>query len=192
MGQFSNGPYPMQAYEPSPHNYRCCTHNYGMGWPFFTESLWGATGDQGLCAAMYSPCAVTAKVGDGTPVTITEETDYPFSETITFTVQTPKALAFPLYFRIPGWEQGAAFQINGQDAGVVAAQPLSYVKIARTWKSRRRGDAAAADVGAGADVGGQPQLGLGLLRAARFFARYQGEVDALRAGEIRLPGLGRV
>jgi hypothetical protein len=27
LGQFGNGEYPMLAYEPSPHNYRCCPHN---------------------------------------------------------------------------------------------------------------------------------------------------------------------
>jgi hypothetical protein len=60
-----------------------------MGWPYFTEELWLATPDNGLAASMYAASSVTAKVGNGTSVTITEDTTYPFSEQITFTVRTP-------------------------------------------------------------------------------------------------------
>ena len=67
----------MQAYLPGVDQYRCCPHNYGMGWPYFVEELWLATPDGGLAAAMYAPCEVTAKVADGTEVTLAEETGYP-------------------------------------------------------------------------------------------------------------------
>ena len=73
-----------------------------MGWPFFTEESWLATPDNGLCAALYAPTTVKAQVGDGTTVTFVENTTYPFSDTITLTLSTPKALAFPLYLRTPG------------------------------------------------------------------------------------------
>ena len=61
--------------------YRCCQHNVSHGWPYYAEELWLATPDRGLCASLYAASEVTAKVGDGTTVKITEETDYPFSET---------------------------------------------------------------------------------------------------------------
>ncbi len=54
QGQFQNG-FAMQAYMPGVDQYRCCPHNYGMGWPYFTEELWLATPDNGLAAAMYAP-----------------------------------------------------------------------------------------------------------------------------------------
>jgi len=47
------------------------------------EELWLATPDGGLCASLYAASEVTANVGDGTSVTISEETDYPFDELIT-------------------------------------------------------------------------------------------------------------
>ena len=28
-------------------NYRCCPHNYGMGWPYYVEEMWLATPDAG-------------------------------------------------------------------------------------------------------------------------------------------------
>ncbi|HET8844634.1 MAG TPA: beta-L-arabinofuranosidase domain-containing protein, partial [Ktedonobacteraceae bacterium] len=131
-GQFQNT-WAMQAYLQGVDQYRCCPHNYGMGWPFFAEETWLATPDNGLCAALYAPTTVTAKVGDGTSVTFTEVTSYPFSDTITLTLSTPKALAFPLYLRIPGWCAHPVLQVNGQNVPV-SGGPL-FASINRTWSN---------------------------------------------------------
>jgi Beta-L-arabinofuranosidase, GH127/Ricin-type beta-trefoil lectin domain-like len=133
MGQFDDT-FALQAYMPGVDQYRCCPHNYGMGWPMFTQNLWLATGDNGLCANMYAPCAVTAKVASsGTSVTFTETTDYPFSGTVTLTLTSPAALTFPLYVRVPGWCPSPSIQVNGQ--AVTASGGPSYVKISRTWST---------------------------------------------------------
>ena len=75
--------------------YRCCQHNVAHGWPYYAEKLWLATADRGLCASLYAASEVTAKVGDGTEVTIAEATDYPFDETIGLQLATPQAVKFP-------------------------------------------------------------------------------------------------
>ena len=75
---------------PGIDHYRCCPHNYGMGWPYFTEELWLATPDKGLAAAMYAPSPVTAKVGRRHVGDDHRDTDYPFGDTITLTVSTPR------------------------------------------------------------------------------------------------------
>ena len=54
----------MYAYTPDGDPNRCCQHNHGHGWPYFAESLWMATQDNGLAALLYAPSRVTAKVGD--------------------------------------------------------------------------------------------------------------------------------
>ena len=130
-GQFQNT-FAMQSYMPGIHQYRCCPHNYGMGWPYFAEELWLATYDVGLCASMYAACEVTAKVGDGTSVTVTEETDYPFGETVTLRIAAPSPVAFPLYLRIPGWCDAPALLVNGA-ATPFTATPPCYVVVVRTW-----------------------------------------------------------
>jgi Beta-L-arabinofuranosidase, GH127/Ricin-type beta-trefoil lectin domain-like len=132
QGQFDNG-FAMLAYIKGVDQYRCCPHNYGMGWPFFTEETWLATPDNGLCAALYAATTATAKVGDGTAVTFTETTDYPFSDTITFTLSAPKSLAFPLYLRIPGWCANPVLKVNGQS--ISAPKGPAYATIQRTWNS---------------------------------------------------------
>jgi hypothetical protein len=87
----------------SPHKYRCCQHNVAFGWPYYAENLWMATKGNGLAAVLYAPSKVTAKVGDGTEVTITETTDYPFDDVVTFKISTKKPVKFPLWLRIPTW-----------------------------------------------------------------------------------------
>ena len=132
QGQFQNG-FAMQAYLPGVDQYRCCPHNYGMGWPYFTEELWLATPDKGLAAAMYAPSTVTAKVADGTSVTITETTDYPFDETVTLKISTPRALAFPLCLRIPGWCSAPRLTVAGSQVSAPAGP--AYTTVDRTWNN---------------------------------------------------------
>ncbi|MFE2378588.1 beta-L-arabinofuranosidase domain-containing protein [Streptomyces sp. NPDC059398] len=132
QGQFQNG-FAMQSYQPGVDQYRCCPHNYGMGWPYFTEELWLATPDNGLAAAMYAPSSVTAKVADGTAVTVTETTDYPFADTVTLRITAPRALAFPLYLRVPGWCAAPRISVNGRPVSAPAGP--AFTRISRTWKS---------------------------------------------------------
>lgn len=112
--------------------YRCCQHNVSHGWPYFAEELWLATADRGLCASLYAASEVTAKVGDGTQVKIVEEGDYPFSDTVSLRITTPKAVQFPLYLRVPGWCHAASVKLNGE-AIMSEIKPPTYVVLDRTW-----------------------------------------------------------
>ncbi|MEU9135214.1 beta-L-arabinofuranosidase domain-containing protein [Streptomyces sp. NPDC048404] len=131
QGQFQNG-FAMQAFQAGVDQYRCCPHNYGMGWPYFTEELWLASPDGGLVAALYAPSRVRATVAGGTTVTVTEETGYPFQDTITLTVSTPRPVRFPLRLRVPGWCVGPQLQVNG--TAVTASDGPSWARIDRTWR----------------------------------------------------------
>jgi hypothetical protein len=130
--QFQNG-FGMQAFMLGMDQYRCCPHNYGMGWPYYVEEMWAATPDSGLVAQLHGPSRVTAKVGYGTSVTITADTTYPFGDTITYTVSTSQAVNFPLYLRVPGWCSSPALTVNG--GGASAPSGAGYAKIARTWNN---------------------------------------------------------
>ena len=118
----------------SPWLYRCCQHNVSHGWPYFTEHLWMAARGNGLVAVHYSPCVVEAQVGTGSVVRITEETGYPFRETIQFTIKLPKPERFPLYLRIPGWCNDANVSINGEWLDLDTS-PLSYLVLNRVWEN---------------------------------------------------------
>ena len=117
--------------------YPCCTTNMHQGWPKLVQNLWYATEDNGLAAMIYTSSEVTARVGDGTEVTITEETDYPFRERINFTISTPEQVQFPLELRIPGWAKQYRVAINGeqwqQDTG-----GGKMITIDRRWADGER------------------------------------------------------
>jgi hypothetical protein len=113
--------------------YRCCQHNVSHGWPYYAEELWLATSDGGLCASLYAPSEVTAKVAHGLTVTVVETTDYPFADTVELKVATARPVRFPLYLRIPRWSGPPQLQVNGQTLRV-EGRPGSYLVVAREWK----------------------------------------------------------
>ncbi len=114
--------------------YPCCTTNMHQGWPKFVRSMWQATADGGVAAVAYGPCAVTATVGDGegTEVTIDEETTYPFEDTIRFTVEPKTAVSFPLRLRVPTWvNEAATVQVNGRPYTTTAGGQMATIE--RRW-----------------------------------------------------------
>jgi hypothetical protein len=126
----NRGPFLMM----NPFSCRCCQHNHSHGWPYFARSLWAATPDNGVCAAMYSAGEVRVKVGDGTEVVIAEQTNYPFEEQVRFTVSASKDVPFPLYLRIPAWCEKPAVAINGEEVSLPASSK-GYIRVNRTWKN---------------------------------------------------------
>ncbi|CAF5211858.1 unnamed protein product, partial [Rotaria magnacalcarata] len=135
-GQFQNL-FPMLAFMPGVYHYRCCAHNYGFGWPYYSEEIWLATWDNGLCASIYSASEVTATVGpdSGTQVTIIEETEYPFDDTINFRFQISTPTQFNLYLRIPQWcQRSIELSINGEMIFNEQIQAeSSFLLIDRIW-----------------------------------------------------------
>jgi hypothetical protein len=117
--------------------YPCCISNMHQAWPKFTQNLWYATPDNGLAALAYSPSEVTAKVGDGCLVKITEDTCYPMDDKIRFTVKIEDKktveVAFPLHLRIPGWCRQATIAVNGMVEQTIEGSTVAILR--RTWKS---------------------------------------------------------
>ena len=110
-------------------NYGCCTANMHQGWPKFVANLWMATLDDGLAAVAYGPCKVGVNIR-GIEVSIDEETDYPFDETIGMTIHAASPVEFPIKLRIPAWAKGASIKINNDKQMV---EPGTFVTLMRTW-----------------------------------------------------------
>ncbi|MDQ2730911.1 MAG: glycoside hydrolase family 127 protein [Armatimonadota bacterium] len=132
----------MISYDPGE-VYRCCQHNYVMGWPYFAEHTWMATGDKGIAAVLYAPVTVDARVGDGAEVIIQEGTKYPFDGRIDFGMQfpalhdNPSKAAFPFLLRIPGWCTDPQVSINGK-AQAIPTPSSGWIRLNRTWKAGDR------------------------------------------------------
>jgi hypothetical protein len=115
-------------------NFGCCTANMHQGWPKFTSHLWMAVPSGGLVAVAYAPCEVTTKVR-GIPVTIEEQTEYPFGSDISLLVKPIKPTRFPIRLRIPGWAEGASVRVNGKRQTV---EHRTFATIEQEWKSGDR------------------------------------------------------
>jgi uncharacterized protein len=115
-------------------NFGCCTANMHQGWPKFTSHLWMKKGKDGLAAAAYAPCAVSSTV-NGVPVHIDVQTEYPFSDTITFIVKAKQDSKFSIYLRIPAWTQNPSLTIGYSK---VKPTPGTYHRIERTWDASTR------------------------------------------------------
>lgn len=114
-------------------NFGCCTANMHQGWPKLAANLWMATPDRGLAAIAYGPSTVSTVVAGGLPVTVDEDTDYPFRESITLTVKPQKPAIFPLVLRIPAWAATASVSVNGTAVSGVTAG--AFYRLEREWKS---------------------------------------------------------
>ncbi|MGO8791923.1 MAG: beta-L-arabinofuranosidase domain-containing protein [Terriglobia bacterium] len=114
-------------------NFGCCTANMHQGWPKFVANLWMATADGGLAAVAYGPSEVSTQVGNGVPISIAETTDYPFRETVTLVVTTPRSVKFPLVLRAPAWAAGSTVALNGTVFAELKAG--GFYRMERKWKT---------------------------------------------------------
>jgi hypothetical protein len=126
----NSGPFLMM----NPFSSRCCQHNHAAGWVYYAENSWMATPDNGLAVQLYTQGKVDANVGKGTAVSIAETTKYPFEDEVNFTVNTVKAVSFPLYLRIPAWCKAASVKVNGIPVKVNSSTG-EYIKLNKTWKN---------------------------------------------------------
>lgn len=91
---------------------------------------------KGLWINLYGSNTLSTKLENGSELSLSEETNYPWDGNITITFQKAPAEAFSVFLRIPGWCQGAGIFINGQPYESKLASG-TYVKIHRKWQ---RGD----------------------------------------------------
>ncbi len=121
------------ARTPAPRSgFPCCCYNLHMGWPKLAQGSWAATAAGGVAALVYVPSRVTLNVAGGTPVTWTQESNYPFEEEVRFELASPAKVRFPLTLRIPAWCKTPVLLVNGQPAGVPTA-PGTFATVSREW-----------------------------------------------------------
>jgi hypothetical protein len=109
----------------------CCSGNVNRFMPNYAARMWLAA-DEGIVAALYGPSEVSFEVS-GEAVRLTEQTDYPFSDEITFKVSVAAPVRFALRVRIPGWCQDAAITVNGKPTAYDCV-PETFVAIEREFR----------------------------------------------------------
>ncbi len=67
-------------------------------------------------------------------VRVALETDYPFSDTLHFRVETASPVRFPLALRVPGWASGATVTVD--DGLAVTGEAGSFHRLERQWQGQ--------------------------------------------------------
>jgi hypothetical protein len=155
-------------YGLEPH-FGCCLANMHQTWPKFVKHMWMAAPGNGLAAVALGPSQVTAKVADGTEVTITETTEYPFEGGIEFKIETPKSVTFPLQIRIPDWAHGASLEVGGKKQDLTAG---TFATVDRTWSN---GDVLKLDLPMNIRLEERYNKAVSVLRGPLYFGLKIGE-----------------
>lgn len=129
-GHGFNQDYPNGTLPGPDSGYPCCRYNFHMGWPKFVQNSWAATSDGGLALIAYGPTVVNAIAG-GQPVSIAEDTAYPFDEKVSLRISPAHSSTFPLVLRIPVWCSNATVSVNGKRQSGLAAG--SFFRVLREW-----------------------------------------------------------
>ncbi|MEA4889039.1 MAG: glycoside hydrolase family 127 protein [Clostridiaceae bacterium] len=117
----------MQQYAPV-YPVACCPVTSVWVVPDYVRSMALTDIEGNLYIAAYGPASI-----DFGSLRLNEETQYPFRDTIRFTVSAAKPQELTINFRIPGWCDGAELTVNGIPAGQ-PAQPGTYCPIRRIWQ----------------------------------------------------------
>jgi len=107
----------------------CCNPSYGRHLPYFVNSMWMKATD-GLAAVLYGPSTITTTY-NGVNITIEEQTNYPFSDAITFAFATDSEVACKIYLRKPNWSK--ELKIEASDAKIT--QKDGFYILEKNWKT---------------------------------------------------------
>ena len=106
----------------------CCAPNYGRNLPYFLHQMY-MKADDGIAVLMYGPSELTTKM-DTTTISIEQQTNYPWTNEVTFRIKTSKPLKFSVRLRKPEWSESVDFSFPKATANL---QDNFYV-ITKTWQ----------------------------------------------------------
>ncbi len=132
--QMFRGFSPMQQYRPD-HFPQCCPGNVHRAMPNFALRLWMLDAGNAPVAALYGASEFSGEYS-GKKYSFTEETEYPFDETLRFIFHTGEkdGINMPFTFRVPGWCAGAVLRLNSRSTGLDLT-PGQYHTLERTWQN---------------------------------------------------------
>jgi hypothetical protein len=154
------------SYRPNPGT-ECCPGDVNRTMPNFACRLWMTDSAGAPVAALFAPSRFNFKVGN-TPVSIVEETAYPFEEEVHFTIVTTGPVVFPLLVRIPGW--CATPEISILNNGTTALFRPGSGRFERIEREFNNGDRITLRFPMSLKVSSWPEGGVGVERGPLVFA----------------------
>ncbi len=109
----------------------CCVLNGGRLMPYFVEGMWMKDiENDGLLALLFGPNELNTTIRN-TTVQVIEETEYPFSDKIIFTVNPESKIEFPFTIRIPHDCKNNTLQLP---KGAKITEDEEKIIINNTWE----------------------------------------------------------
>lgn len=128
--QFGNGE-SFGVYAPNFH-VACCPAQSVRIYPEYIRAMFMRDREGNLYLPAYGPCAARFVAQDGTQVTVSEETLYPFDETVTLRVKASAPWKGKLMLKLPGWCKSYRVTLNGVEIKPAAAD--GWLAMAGTWR----------------------------------------------------------
>jgi len=88
--------------------------------------------DEGVWVNLYGSNVLETELADGTTISISQRTDYPWDGQVQFKLDLPVDIEFAMMLRIPQWVADAEIRINSQ-AYEGELIPETYAAIRRVW-----------------------------------------------------------
>ena len=109
----------------------CCPPNLERTFASIPGYLYG-TSPAGVYVNLYHSSDLAWHLEDGTPLKISQKTEYPWKGTVRLQVTPGTASDFTLFLRIPGWAAKATVEVNGRpvERPVLSGE---YFEIRRRW-----------------------------------------------------------
>ena len=91
-----------------------------------------AVSDDGVSVILYGSNRLKTKLGNGTPIQLEQETEYPWNGQIVFRVLGEGAVSFALRLRIPDWADDFDVKVNGETLTDICCED-GFVTLKREW-----------------------------------------------------------
>ena len=126
-----------QSREGTP-ELNCCSVNSARGFGLLSD--WAVMRDAEGCVYVnyYGPGRMTLALADGKPLTLMQDTRYPFGGDVALTVSPSQSSRIVLALRIPLWSRQTRLCINGERVEGVKAG--TYCRLDRVWNPGDRID----------------------------------------------------
>ncbi len=129
--RFGNVKSSFEVYSPC-YQVACCPTQSVRIIPEYIRAMFMRDRDENLYLPAYGPCSVHFTSKEGTGITILEETNYPFDETITLKIKANVPWKKQLMLKVPSWCKNYEIKLNGTAVrGSVNAD--GYLAVENTW-----------------------------------------------------------
>lgn len=90
--------------------------------------------ENGIAVNLYGGNIVETKLSDGSPLRLTQQTNYPWEGSVKITIDECKPAPFEIWLRVPEWASSTRIAVNGEQIRS-AIKAGTYVKIEQAWKA---------------------------------------------------------